>query len=400
MIPKLNQSTRFIQFFGGGGGSSTTVESYTPTAEEKRLWTLEADYQEGAMPYMLDLLQTSQQLKNANNYGTIGADFGALNANATNQIAAAQSGVANLANGVLPTAYTDNMQSVLNNSVKTAMGSSLNNLAANGVLNSSITQNAMNDISKNATNTMAENYLNNISALNGLYGQMDSMAGDQITSTAAAQEAALSPMLSILAASQGGSANNTSAIGALKGTGTTTSTQNYQNNGTNLFGSLLGAGAAYAGNYYGARACFSGETIVAVPSGAKVAIRDINVGDEVITYGNGGDEQSVGKVLEKMEAHNIRTVLIDLEIQDGDKVYTDYIITTPEQSFVDLNGELVKVKDLEENDKLLGNCGETVRIIGIKITGHTTVYDIKVEGDNLYGAGCLIANGVLKDGEE
>jgi len=396
MIPKLNQSTKVVQFFGGG--SSTTVQSYTPTAEEKRLWTLEGDYQEKAMPYMIDLLQTSRQLKNANNYGTIGADFGALNENALNQISTAQTGIANLANGQLPQSYLNNMQSVLNNSVKTAMGSSLNSLAANGVLNSSITNTTMNDISKNATNTMAENYLNNISTLNGLYGQLDSMAGDQITSTAAAQEAALSPMLSILSASQGGSANNTSAIGALKGTGTTTSTTS--TSGSGLFNSLLGAGTSFLGSYYnGYAACFTGDTVVAVPGGAHVVIRDINVGDEVVAYSN-GDGEYVAKVLEKTETHNVRTVLIDLEIQHNDNTYLEYIITTPEQAFMDVNGEFVKVKDITEGDKLLGNNGDTIKVIGVENAGHATVYDLKVDGDNTYAAGSLIANGIVKEGEE
>lgn len=383
-----------------GGGSSTTVQSYTPTAEEKRLWTLQGNYEEEAMPYMIDLLQTSQQLKNANNYGTIGADFGALNSNALNLINTAQSGVTDLTNGILNQNYLDNMQQVMTNTANTAVGGLLNNLGARGVINSSVATQGINDISKNVTNTMAENYTNNISTLNGLYGQLDSMAGDQITSTAAAQEAALSPMLSILNASQGGSANNTSAIGALKGTGTTTSTQTTSNSG--LLGGLLGAGASFAGNYYNgyATACFSGDTVIGVPGDKVVNIRDINVGDSVITYNSNDDEHSVGKVLRKEETRGVNTILIDLEIQGTDNdVYTDYVITTPEQSFVDLNGELVKVKDLKEGDKLLGSSGDTVKVLGLENAGQTTVYDLEVTGDNLYTAGCLIANGILKDGD-
>lgn len=45
-----------------GGGSTTTVQSYQPTAEEKRLWKLQGDYEESVMPNALELNAKAKKL--------------------------------------------------------------------------------------------------------------------------------------------------------------------------------------------------------------------------------------------------------------------------------------------------------------------------------------------------
>lgn len=205
------------------------------------------------MPFMQNLLKYSQNLLN-DSMGVAQVDFTNLNNESQGIIGQAQQGVLGLANGELPTAYTDNMQTVLNNLTNNAVGTALNNAGKSGVINSSVMTKGLNDISKNAANTMAEMYNTNINTANGLFGQMDSMASDKVTAAAAAQEAAQAPAMNLLNASLGGSSNNISAIGALKGTGTYTgsgsSTTTTKSSGGGGFGSaLLGGISSFAGGY-------------------------------------------------------------------------------------------------------------------------------------------------------
>ena len=74
-----------------------------------------------------------------------------------------------LQNGDLPSNYLQNMTDAIKNSTDATVGNLLNNLAQRGVLNSSVTTQALNDVEGNVTNALAQNYLQNI-------GQLESLA--------------------------------------------------------------------------------------------------------------------------------------------------------------------------------------------------------------------------------
>ena len=230
-----------LQLFAGKGSSTTTTSSYTPTQYELQLQQIEANYANAIAPNSL-LLNTDAANKFVNASDSVQANYGSLNSNAQNQIANAQGTVSNLINGELPSSYTDNMQSAIQSTLENTMGKSLNSLAGKGVLNSSVTNQALNDISKNAASTTAENYLNNISTLNGLAGQQSTMASQPITVTAAAQEAALQPSVTEWNMSTGLNSSTTGALSALSGQGASTSTQK-TSGGSGLLGGLVGGAA-------------------------------------------------------------------------------------------------------------------------------------------------------------
>lgn len=235
-----------LQLFGGKGSSTTNTTSYTPTEYELQLQQIEANYANAIAPNSL-MLNTDAANKFVNASDSVQANYGTLNNNAQSQIANAQGTVSNLINGELPSSYTDNMQSAIQSTLENTMGKSLNSLAGKGVLNSSVTNQALNDISKNAASTTAENYLNNISTLNGLAGQQSTMASQPITTTAAAQEAALQPSVTEWNMSTGLNSSTTGALSALSGQGTSTSTQK-TSGGSGLLGGLVGgAASAYMG---------------------------------------------------------------------------------------------------------------------------------------------------------
>ena len=251
---------------GKKGGSSTTVQSYKPTEQEIRLQKAAADYSEAIAPNALWLNGVARGLLQ-DSLGTIQVDYNQLLNNANQQTSAAQQGVANLTQGILPSAYQQNMENAIRSGVNNTMGSTLNNLGARGILNSSVTNTAMNDISKNAADTMAQQYQSNIGTLNGLYGQQASLAGQNITTSAAAQQAAQQPALNLWNASLGLNSGGTlGALDAMKGTGTTTSTTTQ--GGGSGWGSFLG-GALNLGA--SAIACFVGETPVETAKGTKLS---------------------------------------------------------------------------------------------------------------------------------
>ena len=72
--------------------------------------------------------------------------------------------------GRIPTAMAENMNASVNNALKSSMGDMLNNLAARGVLNSSVTTSAINNLGNNAANAYSQNYLNAYNSVLSGYG--------------------------------------------------------------------------------------------------------------------------------------------------------------------------------------------------------------------------------------
>lgn len=232
-----------LQLFGGGGGTTTSVNNtttYTASPEERELQGLQRDYARAISPNSLWLNDTARQILE-NSIGAVQVDFNKMNSNAQNQIANAQRGYTNLANGQLPSAYVQNMSDAIKSGVQNAYGNLLNQSAQRGVINSSVLNKGMNDIAQNVSDTMAKSYLNNVQTLGGLYGNQINSATAPITTGAAAQEAAQQPAINLWNASLGLNSATTGALAAAAGKGTTTSSSTQsQSGGGGLFSGLLG----------------------------------------------------------------------------------------------------------------------------------------------------------------
>lgn len=274
------------------GGSSTTVNNtstYTPTEYELELQRAQSNYANAIAPNSLYLNDTARQILQ-NSIGAVQVDFNGLNNAAQNQIANATNGLYgisdinskvsdnsskaiglayqgydSLANGNLPSQYLSSMQDAVRSTLQNTMGQSLNSLGQRGVINSSVTNKAMNDISANAADSVAKNYLNNISTVGGILGNQAGLASQYlsntlsannananiysslidsatapITTAAAAQEAAQQPAINLWNASLGLNGATTGALAAAAGKGTTTSTSKQTQSGGGLFSGLLG----------------------------------------------------------------------------------------------------------------------------------------------------------------
>lgn len=293
-----------------GGTTVQNTSTYTPTEYELQLQKAQADYANAIAPNSLWLNDTARKILE-NSIGSVQVDFNKLNDQAQQLISQNQHNLANLApsntaaanaangtlgrlapqymsgsnkankvlsslaNGVLPSQWQTNMQNAIRSSLQNTMGQTLNSLGNRGVLNSSVTNSAMNDISKNAADTVAQQYQQNINTVAGLtnqqlsntntaldkqagiadrqyantmnansananiYGNLINSATQPITTAAAAQEAAQKPALNLWNASLGLNGSTTSALAAAAGKGTTTSTS-HQSGGGGLLSGLMG----------------------------------------------------------------------------------------------------------------------------------------------------------------
>lgn len=364
---------------GKKGGSSTTVQSYQPTAEEVRLQKQAADYADAVAPNALWLNTTARNVLE-DSLGTVQVDYNNLNQSAQNQIGQAQQGVAGLTAGGLE-GYNQQMQAALQSGVNNVMGSTLNNLSQKGVLNSSVTNQAMNDISKNVSNTMAEQYSNNVSMLNGLYGQQASLAGQGITTAAGAQEAAIATPLAEWNASLGLNGANTSALSAMGGQGTTTSTGPSQSSG--FLGAVAGLGSAAISAW-----CFTADTEITLANDSKMTIDALKVGDQIKCYDRRKQEETVEDIIAIEEQDEQPIMKVMLKDDNGNTIILN---TTLSQPLLREDNKFEDVGIMKIGTRLYG--GYTVK--DFSKSTYQKVYDIKTNGCNCYFADGVVAYGVF-----
>lgn len=226
-----------LQLFGGGGGKgggggSSSSSSYEPSEQEKQIMKYMAANATNAQGSITPLLnQFSEGVQNDN--------FKNLLGQSSNLIQSGQSMYGDLAQGKLPSAYTDNMTEAIKTGVNNTVGANIASLANRGVLNSSVTNKALNDVEGNVANAMAQSYNQNIS-------QLGNLAGQQIQAATAGYQ----PYSTLAQLAQG--QDNTfinSPVSALRGSGTS---KTKSNDGSNpLVSTALGLGTAWAGAQMG-----------------------------------------------------------------------------------------------------------------------------------------------------
>ena len=350
-----------------GKKSNTTVNSYTPTAEEKRLMEQASAYAEAVAPNALALNNEAAKLL-FGSYGTVQADYDKMNQEAQAQIAQAQQSIAGLTQGNLPDAYRQNIEQAINRGVENSVGTAIQSLADRGVLNSSVTNTALQGISDSAANAMADAYNQSIGTLANLYNAQIGNAAQGMTTSAAAQELAQAPALALWQASTGLNNTTTSALSALsnKGDHTTTTPS------SGLIGGVL-TGAA-SGLF-----CFTGDTLIATPTGDK-PIRHIKCGDTVLTAEKDGT-LTPAEVLATMPPHDSETYTV--------LAGNHHVHTTLSQPLLLADGTMKLVCDLTIGD----NLARTGKVTGIIHSGKRKVYDLTIGGTNRYLANGFVAQG-------
>lgn len=147
---------------GGGGTSYHTVRKRDPDSAQ------------------ITALQNALYQQFTPMAGQIGADYQAAKDNASkyqSQYDQAYSGLQNLTEtGNLPSGLTDAMNGYITRSMNESLGTAMAQNAGKGVLNSSVTNRAINDISTSTADAFAKNYLDAYGAASGNYGTLMSNA--------------------------------------------------------------------------------------------------------------------------------------------------------------------------------------------------------------------------------
>ena len=230
-----------LQMFKGKGGSTTT---YTMSPEERQLLVKQMGYLDKIYPNMIQLNQRAGDIL-WNSFADTQYDFNNANKNAQQQISNAQQGLGNLAQGQLPQEYINNKTAAVQSGVQNSVGNLLNNMGNKGIVNSSVTNQGMNDISQNVANTMANQFNNDIQTLGSLYNDQITSAGQGITTAAGAQDAAINIPKQMWQLSLGLDSANSGTLGSIAGKYGTTTTKN---SGGGLGSLLGGAATGLAGN--------------------------------------------------------------------------------------------------------------------------------------------------------
>ena len=230
-----------LQMFKGKGGSTTT---YTMSPEERQLLVKQMGYLDKIYPNMIQLNQRAGDIL-WNSFADTQYDFNNANKNAQQQISNAQQGLGNLAQGQLPQEYINNKTAAVQSGVQNSVGNLLNNMGNKGIINSSVTNQGMNDIRQNVANTMANQFNNDIQTLGSLYNDQITSAGQGITTAAGAQDAAINIPKQMWQLSLGLDSANSGTLGSIAGKYGTTTTKN---SGGGLGSLLGGAATGLAGN--------------------------------------------------------------------------------------------------------------------------------------------------------
>lgn len=118
---------------------------------------------------------TSGTNSNLSNYNNSTAS--AL-ANYNSGMSGVSKGYGDLASGNLPSSYAAARQQALNSDLQATVGSAISSLADRGIVDSTITNSALNNISQNASDTLAKDYSRDLLTEERLLGQQASNLGN------------------------------------------------------------------------------------------------------------------------------------------------------------------------------------------------------------------------------
>lgn len=367
---------------GGGSKQTTTTQRVIPgqTRNEAYLENGLMNYAKsglnGAGGIMSKALQSIDRQYNP--------DWTKLAGSYNGTMGQVSSGYNNLLAGNLPSQFADARRNALNDDLQATVGSSVNNLAGRGVINSSVMSKALDDISEDAASQLAKSYTSDIGTYSGLLGSTASNANQLLAGNQLAQQASETPTNSLFdyAAALANPASgmyNTMYSGRM-GTGSTSTTTS-GGNGNGVWSTIGTLGTAFI-------LCFTGDTLVTTPDG-YAKIRDIQPGDTVLSLDEGNEV--VPKRVASVTGGHLRDIV---EVYFGDGTVWH---TTARQRYYD--GRHFASIDSVQHPRAVVFQGNPVEVLGVETdTGRKElVYDLTLEGPaerNIFFANDVAAEGM------
>lgn len=217
-----------LQLFGGGkgGGGGVSYSQRPLTAEETALIATQTNYINSLQPAINSLVGKGTASLN----DVVTPDYGSLYNNANNQLKSNQASVNSLANGVLPSSYTDSKTDYYNQMYNNSFGSMLASKAKSGIIGGSDLAKANDSMQKNMTAQMSKDYSNDLQTQSGLLSQQQSSIMAPLTLGQAANSASFSNASNYLGLASGQGSQGTDVLNAL-GSLQNNSTTAYQKSG-------------------------------------------------------------------------------------------------------------------------------------------------------------------------
>lgn len=345
---------------------------------------------------------TSGTNSNLSNYNNSTAS--AL-ANYNSGMSGVSKGYSDLASGNLPSSYAAARQQALNSDLTSTVGSTISSLADRGIVDSSITNSALNNISQNASDTLAKDYSQDLLTEERLLGQQASNLGNiysansgaaqnlysstadtlnnNFANTAKAQTASYTPTSALLSYSNqlySPASNMWSNMysGRMNSAGTTTTQSGGGKDG--FWGGVGALGSAAI------KACFTKDTLVSTPYGKK-RISDLEVGDKVLSL-SADDKIKVGTVIEVRKP--VKNHIVDVQFGNGSVWHTTDTQTVYTSPGMELVGDAVHPSITED--------GERTPIMSVVDTGRIdNVYDVVIDGRNIFFVEGIAAEGFTEE---
>ncbi|RGS72005.1 Hint domain-containing protein [Mitsuokella sp. AF21-1AC] len=367
---------------GGGSKSTTTTSRVIPgqTWNEAYLENGLMDYAKsglnGAGGIMSKALQSIDRQYNP--------DWTRLAGDYNGTMGRVSSGYNDLLAGNLPSQFADARRKALNDDLQATVGSSVNNLAGRGVINSSVMSKALDDISEDAASQLAKSYASDLGTYSGLLGSTASNANQVLAGNQLAQQASETPTNSLFdyAAALANPASNmyNTMYSGRMGTGSTSTTTS-GGNGNGIWSTIGTLGTAFI-------LCFAGDTLVTTPDG-YAKIRDIRPGDMVLSLDE--DNEVTPKRVASITGGHLRDI-VDVYFGDGTTWHT-----TARQRYFD--GKHFASIDSAHHPRAVVFQGNPVEVLGVeRDTGRKElVYDLTLEGPaerNIFFANDVAAEGM------
>lgn len=190
-----------LQLFGGIFGGDDSSQTTTTERNIPAQTAAEAQLENGLTNYSQNSLNNASSVlgKAISSLGnTYTPNWSNLASAYNNTMSGVNSGYSTLANGELPSAYAAARQKALQSDLASTVGSSISNLANRGILNSSVTDSALNNISQNASDTLAKNYSSDLTTQANLLNSQADNAKSSLTGNVTAQAASYVPTSSLM----------------------------------------------------------------------------------------------------------------------------------------------------------------------------------------------------------
>lgn len=373
------------------GSETTTTEAKIPdaTPEEQALWNLISTYDKQSASQASDLSQKGYDSIMALDGNT--PDFSSLGNENQSRLDDIYQKYQELYEGKLNPSYQANLEKSLQSGYENTLGSSLNTLSNRGVLNSKVTNTAINSQQKNLATALAAGFNNNINTEASLLKAQQDLAAQKLTdaSKSLTGQLALPTTYYTLGSTLKDSVdkdwttmyNDRYSIATPAQTTTTGS----------VLGGLLtgvGTGLGIAATGGSSAACFNAGTIISMADGSDKYIEDVVPGDKILSYDFAKKDtvDAVVKAVSKPVLSNDQYIEIDC----GDC----WIKTTAKQPFFAEHG-FVFADALVIGDKLFDGEKDVIVKDIIFIDDKELVYDICASGSNTYFAdGVLVLGGV------